>query len=267
MRIEKVLLVGLVLAVGALFLASPVQAKDKYQCSVIEVATNPTNFTWVAGTNKSKMKISPSYKDGDGGMVMQLGLKALDCPLDPKGNDGGEAGKCGPKDDPVLNHVLALSVNAVGLDLVDVAGVLYDVEGGKAKFVGTGKNKIGGTLFGAMVGMIFNTPMGIGQIKLHEAGSNPLACETAPLPPGSPCLDGGVYAMTGINVGDDATLSCDDNTDCALQQICFGGLCITEPCAADVDCDQNGTGNGGTGQCGPEGCCDPAIDPLCEGYM
>ena len=119
-----------------------------------------------------------------------------------------------------------------------------------------------------MVTTMFDKPMGIGQIKLHQTGSAPLECDSVPLLPGNGCTDGAVYAMTGINVGTDSTLTCADNTECGIAQICDGGICVPEPCTVDADCDQDGTGNGGSGECGPGNeCCDPDITPGCAAYI
>ena len=268
----KTIAVCAALALAAAFpLAGTAQAKDKYGASIVESPANTTNFSFAAPG--SKVQIKPSSKVGDGGIIAQLNLKFVDCAPPGPGNDGGTPGKCGVKDSPVTNHVMDLGVNFGGVDFPSIVGIKYSIEKGKAAFQGTGKNKIGGGVFGALVTAVFNQPLGIGLIKLHEAGSDPAVCDTVPLvhpiPPAiNACIDGGVYGLAGIVAGSDSGITCASNTECSLTQICSAMLCAPEPCTIDADCDQNGTGNGGTLQCGSNGvCCDPAIDPTCAAQV
>jgi hypothetical protein len=255
------------LAVAAAFsLSGTAQAKDKYGATIVENIANPTNFHFAQ--SGSKVQIKPSDKAGDGGVVTQLNLKFVDCPAPGPGNDGGAAGKCGVKDTPVTDHVLDLSVNFGGADFDSIIGIKYSIEKGKGAFQATGKNKITGTAFGAFVTVVFNQPLGIGLIKLREAGTDPTDCDTIPLLPGNGCTDGGMYGLAGIVVGSDSGVTCATSQDCPLTAICTASVCANEPCTLDADCDQNGTGNGGTGQCGSNGnCCDPAFDPTCAAQV
>jgi hypothetical protein len=272
-----------VAAAATLVLGGPARAGDSYQSTVINVSPNSTIYTL---TKHGKIKILPSTAAGSGGIVTQLVLSNVDC---PPNNDLNVAGKCGVKGTPQLNHVFALSASTFGADFTDVVGVKYKLEQGKAAFQATGKNKIGGNVFGALVSAIFNQPLGVGFIKLHQAGTVPSDCDSVPLPAktckggtnagagcttnagcnsnvctANGCTDGAVYAEAGIVAGSDAGITCTTAADCSKTQICTSGHCANEGCTVDGDCDQNGGGAGGTGQCGSNGqCCDPNIDPTC----
>jgi hypothetical protein len=252
--------------VAAFAFTNAARAADKYSASIVEYSFNVTNFHLAAPG--SKVKIKPSIKPGDGGIVAQLNLKFVDCPAPGPGNDGGEPGKCGVKDSPVPNHVMDLGVFVLGNDFPSIVGIKYAVEQGKAAFQASGKNKINGTAFGAFVTLVFNQSLGVGVIKLHEAGTDPTDCDTVPLGMGNGCTDGGIYAVAGITFGSDSGVTCTTSQDCPLTAICSASVCAQEPCTLDADCDQNGTGDGGTGQCGSNGsCCDPAVDPTCAGQV
>jgi hypothetical protein len=261
---SKRILFGAIVA-SAVAVALPggtVQAADKYAATIVESFVNPTTFGFAA--SGSKVQIKPSTKAGDGGIIAQLNLKFVDC---PPNNDGGAPGKCGVKDSPIVDHVLNLSVNSLGVDFPSIAGIKYSIEKGKGAFQATGKNKINGTAFGAFVSLVFNTPLGIGLIKLHEAGSVPADCDTVPLAMGNGCVDGGVYGIAGIVVGSDSGVTFAGNGDCGLTGICVGMVCAPEPCTLDADCNDGG-GVGGSGQCGSNGnCCDPNVDPTCTGQV
>lgn len=249
-------------------------ARDKYQSTIVEESNNTTPFKLL---KPGKIKIFPSTKPGDGGIVFQLLLKKVDCPT--IGNDKNKEGKCGvkgaPPESPVNDHIVEIGVRALGNDvpapgnplLVAAAGIPFRLEKGKAVFQATGKNKIGGAAFGALSGLIFDQPLGIGLIKLRTAGSNPADCGTAPLLEGNGCNDGDVYAVAGITVGNDPGLTCGTSAECGATAICTGGHCQAEECVVDSDCDEGGA-IGGTGQCGSNGtCCDPTIDVSCPGQV
>lgn len=254
-------LVGFVLLPAAfgMLLTAPVQAGDKYQSTIVEEDPNGTGFSFTQGG--SKVSFKPSTKAGDGGVVTQLNAKFIDC---PPNNDGGAAGKCGVKDAEICNHVLNLSVHAVGLDIPNAAGIRYCIEKGKTFFPSTGKNKTGGGELGAVVTLIYNQPLGFGLIKLQTPGSDPSSCATAPAP--ATCTDGDVYGFAGIVVGSDSGVTCMADGDCPDTATCEAGVCTAEPCAVDADCDEGG--GVGTGECGDNGtCCDPAFDPTCAGQV
>ena len=279
--------IGLAAAAG-LLTVGPARAGDIYLSTVVELSPQSTNFHL---TKHGKIKILPSVLAGSGGLTTQLVLTGVDCPPPGPGNDGGAAGKCGVKGSPVPNHVLALSANSFGLDINNVVGIKYKLEQGKAAFQATGKNVIGGAAFGPIVSAIFNQPLGIGFLKLHEAGSVPSDCDKIPLPiktckggtnagagcnvngdcnsnvcSPNGCTDGGIYAEAGIVAGSDPGVTCSGNADCAVTQVCTASHCTAETCTVDADCDQGG--GVGSHQCGSNGqCCDPTIDPTCAGQV
>jgi hypothetical protein len=283
MHLTRSLILGLS---AILVLASQAGAGDKYQSTVVNSTPSP-NFDL---SKSGKVSLLPSLTPGNGGIVTQLVLSNVDC---PPNNDQGIVNKCGVKGSPQTNHVMAVSTTFLGQNLIDVVGVRYKLELGKAAFQATGKNKIGGAAFGALVTGIFNQPLGVGFIQLREPGSVPSDCDNVPLPPNtckggtnagaacttngqcnsnvcSPdgCTDGAMYAFAGIVAGSDSGVSCATASDCALTQICSTGACAAEPCSSDAMCDQNGNGDGGTGQCASSGtCCDPNIDPTCAAQL
>jgi hypothetical protein len=248
---------------GGMLPTAAAQAGDKYQSTVVETASNPSDFHL---TKHGKISFKPSTKPGDGGIVTQLNLKGIDCPPPGPGNDGGTTGKCGVAGSPVVNHVLSVGVNFAGADLDEVAGVKYRIEKGAVAFQATGKNKIGGATFGALVSLIFNQPLGIGVLKLRTPGSDPSDCDTVPLASGNGCTDGDLYAVAGIVAGSDPGVSCTSDAQCGVTATCESGICTPEPCTVDADCDEGG--GTGSGQCGSNGsCCDPSIDPTCAGQV
>ena len=129
---------------------------------------------------KGQIKIAPSKKKGDGGSTVQLNVKGVSC-----------GSKCS-------NNVIDVGVRALGTDVPNVAGILFNVTGGKTVFA-NGKNKeaLGG-LFGALASVVFNNSLGIGLISLREPASNPAACSQVPLATGNHCTDGAIYAVAGF---------------------------------------------------------------------
>ena len=275
-------------AAAGLLMVGPARAGDIYLSTIVELSPNSTNFHLI---KHGKIKIVPSVLPGNGGLTTLLALSNVDCPPPGPGNDKDVAGKCGAKGSPVTNHVLAVSASSFGLDLKDVVGIRYKIELGKVAFQATGKNVIGGAAFGPLVSAIFNQPLGIGFLKLHQAGSVPTDCDKIPLPINtckggtnagagcnvngdcnsnvcSPngCTDGPIYAEAGIVAGSDPGVTCSGNGDCAVTQVCTGSQCVAETCTVDADCDQGG--GVGSHQCGSNGqCCDPTIDPTCAGQV
>jgi len=182
-----------------------VQAGDQYQATIVADDTNSTDFK--IAKPGSKVVIKPSTKPADGGVVLQLLLKSVDCPN--VGNDGGKANSCGSKgaaaDALTRKHVLNLGARALGLDTPDVAGLTYRLEKGAAVFEASGKNTVSANqAFGALASAIVGHSLGVGLVKLQERGSDPdnatTGCSVVPLPVGNSCTDGGVYGMTGIAV-------------------------------------------------------------------
>jgi len=205
MSARRILAVVVGMAAIAGLPTGPAQAGDQYQATIVADDTNATAFA--IAKPGSKIIIKPSSKPADGGIVVQLLLKNVDCP--DIGNDGGKAGKCGSKgataDALTRKHVLNLGARALGLDVPDVTGVTYRLEKGAAVFESTGKNTVSATqAFGALAGAIRNHSLGIGVVKLQERGTDPdnasTGCSIVPLSPGNTCTDGGVYGVAGIFV-------------------------------------------------------------------
>jgi len=272
MHITRVFGCVVIVSLVVVLCAGPARAGDKYISTIVEASPNPTGFS-IVGPG-SKIVIKPSMKEGRGGIEIKLNLKNVDC---PPANDEGLTGRCGVRGSPVTHHVLDISVTVGQLSLTSVAGVELRVERGRAVFMKTGKSKIGGDAFGVLGSLIFDEPLGIGALKIRTPGSecdpagtfvdadgNGLCdpCEVVPLAPGNTCLDGQVYALAGIEFGNDPGVICTTNVDCGLTGECIGGICVPEPCSGDNDCDQSGGdgSGGGSGQCAgpPQGtCCDP----------
>lgn len=261
---------GLALVFAAQAAEAQFKGVGKYAASIVESQINPTNFSF--DKEKSKVQIKPSGKAGDGGFVIQLNAKFIDCPL--VGNDKGKAGKCGINGSPVTNHIMELNLFVLGALGVKV-GVPYDVEKGKAAFVSTGKNKTAAGEAGALVTVLFGTSIGVDGVRLRVTGSDPFnvttGCGVQPLPVVNTCLNGAAYGIAGFRGGSDPSLTCTTTADCDggganPTLICQAGICTPEPCNADADCDQNGGGSGGTGQCdcGTNTCCNEATQPGCN---
>ena len=205
MRVWKVCRVALWVVAFAGLPNGRVYAGDQYQCTIIADDTNSTAFT--IAKPGSKVVVKPSNKPTDGGVVLQLILKNVDCPS--VGNDGGKANKCGSKgagaDALTRKHVLNIGARALGLDAPDSAGVTYRLEKGVALFEASGKNTVSSTqAFGVLGAAIRGHSLGVGIVKLHERGTDPdnatTGCGVVPLPVGNTCTDGGVYGVAGINV-------------------------------------------------------------------
>jgi hypothetical protein len=205
MRVRNVCIVALGVAAVAGLSKGRAYAGDQYQATIVADDTNTTDFT--IAKPGSKIIIKPSSKPGDGGVLLQMVLKNVDCPA--AGNDGGKANKCGSKgaadDAPTRKHVMDIGARALGLDAPESAGVTYRLEKGAAVFEASGKNTVTSTqAFDVLGAAIRGHALGIGVVKLHARGSDPdnktTGCGVVPLPIGNTCIDGGVYGMAGINV-------------------------------------------------------------------
>ena len=205
MRVRNLCLFAFGVAAVAGLPSRPVHAGDQYQATLVADDTNATAFTIVK--SGSKVKIKPSTKPGDGGVVVQMILKNVDCPA--VGNDKGKAGKCGSKgagaEALTRRHVFNIGSRALGLDVPDASGVTYRLEKGVGLFEATGKNTISATqAFGALAAPIAGHSLGVGLVKLQERGSDPdnptTGCGVVPLPVGNTCTDGGVYGIAGVQV-------------------------------------------------------------------
>lgn len=205
MSIRHLCTFAVALAAVAAIPRGPVHAGDQYQATIVADDTNSTAFT--IAKPGSKVSVKPSSKPADGGAVVQLVLKNVDCPN--IGNDAGKANKCGSKgagpDALTRKHVLNIGARALGLDTPDVAGLTYRLEKGAAVFEATGKNTISAAqAFGVLAGPIAGHALGVGLVKLQARGSDPdnpgTGCGVVPLPVGNTCIDGGVYGIAGIKV-------------------------------------------------------------------
>jgi hypothetical protein len=248
-----------VLATGLLLASSAYAGGTKYQSNLVDLPGDQG----FALLKPGKLGFKSTIAVGGGGLTTQLILSNVDC---PPNNDAGVIGKCGPKDTPITDHVLELGISFNGTDLDGVVGIKYFLKQGKAAFQATGKNAIGGGVFGPLVTVIFNQPLGIGIARLRTPGSNPAACNTTPLAPGNGCTDGDAYAIAGVTVGSDTGTTCTASSQCGITATCVSGACTPEPCATDAQCDQGG--GVGSHQCGSGGtCCDPNVDPTCAGQV
>jgi len=204
-KVRKVWMVALGVVAVAGLPSSRAYAGDQYQATIVKDDTNATKFT--IAKPGSKLVIKPSSKPGDGGVLLQLILKNVDCP--DVGNDGNKANKCGSKgagaDALTRKHVLNIGARALGLDTPDVAGVTYRLEKGAAVFEATSKNTVSAAqAFGALAAPIAGHALGVGLVKLQERGMDPdnatTGCSVVPLPVGNTCIDGGVYGIAGVSV-------------------------------------------------------------------
>ena len=243
---------GLALVASAPMAEAQFKGAGKYAAGIVEFEANTSDFSF--DKEKSKVQIKPSKKDGDGGFVIQLNAKFIDC---PPNNDKGKAGKCGENTIPQQNHIMELNLHVLGA-LPVKTGLRYDVEKGKAAFESTGKNKTPASTAGALVSVLYTTSIGVDGIRLRTPGSDVLhpttGCDALPLPPVNTCADGLIYGIAGFRAGEDLDTTCTTALDCEEggpqpTLICVAGACVPEPCNADSDCDQNGQGSGGSGQC------------------
>jgi hypothetical protein len=239
-------------AASLMLLCNPSEAKTKVQGNVV-----PQNIGGTCGgggtdpcynlpTDKfGKFAVKESNAAGGGGIVLQLKVKGVDC---PEVDVGGDPDKCND-----TAHVLELNTDFNGL--VTAVGILYDLDGGKSAFQASGKNKVtGAEVFGALAGAIQGQPLGIGFVRARGPGSNPADCLSAPLLPGNGCNDGERYGIGGVMSNN-------------VTQDCSAGLCVSETCTQDSDCDEF-TGPGSTVACNEvEGtCCLDTLDtdPNCD---
>ncbi len=261
-------------ALAVVFSAASSEAQfkgaGKYAAGIVEFQANASDFSF--DKEKSKVQIKPSKKALEGGWSIQLNAKFIDCPA--VGNDKGAAGKCGENGAPVTNHVMELNIHVLGV-LATKVGILYEVEKGKARFSETQKNKTFASAAGPLVSVLFATSIGVDGIRLRTTGTDVLnpttGCAVQPLPPVNTCTDGMIYGIAGFRAGEDPETTCLNTAQCdgggaQPTLICTGGLCETESCVSDADCDQNGGGSGGSGQCDCDNnqCCTDALLPGCS---
>lgn len=252
MKLRQICRMGALVSATAVFALRVAWAGDMYNVTIVPEPGTASPFAigkvskgvFTVGSNGSKVTIKPSTKDGDGGLTIQLTLKNVDCASysgvdDPTGNNKGTPGKCGlvkVKTTPALparNHVMSMSVNFIGLEWPDVAGILFQIDNGVATFEATGKNKIGGAaLFGSLVNAVFNNPLGLGIIKFHDAYrvcTSRMSCLTASqCATGQTCV-GGACEPLGA--------ACSTFSDCPSPQGCFEGHCVAGVlCNSNSDC-------------------------------
>jgi hypothetical protein len=106
---------------------------------------------------------------------------------------------------------------------------------GKPIFAFTGKNKInaGDTSLGGLVNFLYNQPLGLGFLKIHEPGSDPTDCDG--ILNGNPagCLDGDAYAFEGLTGGVDCSAPCGGDGICWIAS--QAAHCADHP-SDGVDC-------------------------------
>ncbi len=252
----------------ALFAVNVTYALDKYSTTVHPIQNPDPDSSVVRLKKKLNVKLSGSTTDGVGGMVIQITGSGIDC---PPNNDGGTDFKCGVDGNPQPDHALALNAEFAGQTIMNVIGVAFSVEKGKPILdLAEGKNKINAsdTPFGPFVSFIYDQPLGVGFLKIHEPGSNPADCGTLLVGDPAGCLDGDIYAFEGLNGGYDCTAPCPGQLICkaagSLASECADepsddvpcNVCRTEDCAVPSDCSSFASGVG----CNPNTgkCCDPA---------
>ncbi len=177
------------------------RAGDVYQCSVLEESSNASDFHLLKA-GKLKISTAPASKPGTG-LAMQLILANVDCVAE--GNDLGKPNKCGvaahgPSPAAPVSAVVGLSVHIGGVDLANVFGIPIQFSKGTATFVGTGKNKIDGSAFGALIMSVLGQKMGFNTTSIRLPGSVPADCGNVPIA-GPGCLDGTAFAFTGLTLG------------------------------------------------------------------
>ncbi len=222
---------ALLVAAGVALPLATAHAADKYSCTLVQEVNPPNTSDFALLKPGNQITIAPVKPKvvplpSAPGLVTQLILKNVDCPAE--GNDSGKAGKCGIALDPTkckaagspqpcctglgtgptcskVDAVLAMSVHFAGADIFNVAGVPIEFSKGQAVFQATEKNKIDGSVFGALVTAILGQPMGFHVLTIKTEGSDPTnlttGCGVVPLPMVNTCLDGIPFAFTGITVG------------------------------------------------------------------
>lgn len=266
MKVSKGISSAVVGVAVALLSISAVHALDKYSTTMSAVLNRGVND--VKLKKKLLVKFSASTTDLVGGMTIQIVGSGIDC---PPNNDGGTDYKCGVDGSPQPNHVLALNAEFGGTIQMQTVGLTFSVEKGKPILdLAEGKNKINAidTAFGPFVTFIYNQPLGIGFLKIHEPGSDPTDCNNLLLGNPQGCLDGDAYAFEGLNGGYDCLTPCTLNFTCWIASnasICSdvpgdaceaSAICHTQDCTLSTQCLRYALGVG----CDSitDQCCDPA---------
>ena len=241
MKVRKAFWAMVLVGAAMLLPLRRAHAGAQYQSTITEDSSNTSSTHLSKPSGADKIVLKPSKKKGDGGFVIQLVAKDISC-----------GSQC-------QNNVIDLGVHAIGTDVPNAVGILFNVNGGAAVFA-NGKNKTGtGTLFGSLASSIFNKSLGIGLISLRQSASDPSACSSVPLTPGNHCNDGAIYAVSGFVVPADPTFACTDDNGCGITQVCdpTTNFCSQETCAGDGDC-RSGHCNINSGQC-----CSPGVGAGC----
>jgi len=221
-----------------------VHALDKYTTTLSAVAGRASGD--VRLKKKLLVKFGASTTDGVGGITIQIAGSGIDC---SPNNDGGTDYKCGVDGVPQPNHVLELNTEFGGVINMTTIGLKFSVEQGKPFFVESGKNKVDAidiTAFAPLVSFIYNAPLGLGFLKIHEPGSDPTDCNSLLLGDPMGCADGDVYAFEGLNGGYDCANPCTLNFTCWIASnaaICSdipGDACEASAVCHTQDCSATG---------------------------
>ncbi len=215
--------VAALVAAGVALPLATAHAGDKYSSTIVQEVNPPNTSDFALLKGGNALSVAPNPKTVGSGIVSQLVLKNVDCPLE--GDDQGKAGKCGIKQDPTkckaagspqacctglgtgptcapTPAVMVMSTHFAGTDILNVVGIPISFKGGQASFVATGKNKIDGSVFGALVAAILGKPIGFDVTKFQTNGSDianaTTGCGVVPLPAVNTCADGIPFAFTGI---------------------------------------------------------------------
>ncbi len=227
MQVRAAWYVAALVAAGVALPLATAHAGDKYISTIVNEVNPPNTSDFVLTKPGNAFSVAPNPKTVGSGVVAQLTLKNVSCPAE--GNDSGKIGKCGVAIPPAkckgnnvpvgdtcctgvamgtcapTPAVMVLSSHFAGVEALNVTGVPISFKGGQATFVLTGKNKIDGSVFGALVAAILGKPIGFDVTKFQTNGSDvnnlTTGCGVVPLPPAGPlntCSDGIPFAFTGI---------------------------------------------------------------------
>lgn len=218
--------------VALLLSVSTAAALDKYSTTLHAVKDRVSGQ--VRLKTKLKVNMNASTTDGVGGMTIQIVGSGIDC---APNNDVGSDYKCGPAGlVGNADHALALNVEFGGaVQAMPAIGLRFNSIKGKPVFPVTAKNKVDAadTAFAGLVSFLYDQPLGLGFLKIHEPGSDPTDCGGILMGNPMGCLDGDVYAFEGLTGGVDCTAPCLGNALCWIAS--QAAHCADEP-SDGIDC-------------------------------